>query len=336
MHDYRQVDGERGVWIEPISPSLLLGEVAEDAKVNAAAPIRIPGYWENKPGYDNIPVNTRAGPGERVVMFLHGGGYVFASAHPSDLIWTGARRLLEQVGSVHRFFAIEYRLSSRAPDRSSIHAYPAALIDSLSGYIHLLRLGFAAENIFFLGNSAGGTLAISLARYILENRVSLENAVDGISIRPPSGLIILSPWVDIGSSHDEPLAPYLKRTDFLPTFDAIRLPEKWTQRTYTGHLGLGAANTNRFISPASKFIDHLSFRGFPRTFLAWGGCEGPRASVLELKKRMSGDMSIGEGAGQLKCLEMPEGVHEFTTATWMEPERTKTLKAAAQWVDSTP
>jgi acetyl esterase/lipase len=334
-HDHNRIDHVKGVWIDPCPSFLLVDEVAQYANANGVKPVQIPGYWQCKPGHD-IPNAARAESGERVILFLHGGGFFVASAHPDDPLWDGPREVLQQLEGVHRAFAVEYRLSSRSSDGSSLESFPAALIDSISGYIHLLNLGFIAENIIVYGDSAGGNLAHALTRYLVENRSFLENAVNGIRISPPSSLIMLSPWVDLGSSHDEPIPPYFSRADFFWTFGPVRVPEKWAQHTFTGHLGIDSANTNRFISPASKFINNISFTGFPRTFLSWGGVETLKPSILTLKARMSACMKDGEGEGQLKCLEAPEACHDFTATQWAEPERTNTLKAIAKWIDFIP
>ena len=75
--------------------------------------------------------------------------------------------------------AVDYR---RPPE----HPYPASLIDALDVYMRLdERFGLAAE-IFLGGDSAGANLAVSLAILLRDKQ-----------LRAPSGLVLLSPWIDL-------------------------------------------------------------------------------------------------------------------------------------------
>ena len=80
----------------------------------------------------------------RVVLFLHGGGYISGSIDSH-------RHMIAQAGreARARTLALGYRL---APE----HPFPAALDDALAGYRFLLSQGFAPEKIAIAGESAGG------------------------------------------------------------------------------------------------------------------------------------------------------------------------------------
>ncbi|MGF1538314.1 MAG: alpha/beta hydrolase [Elainellaceae cyanobacterium] len=88
-----------------------------------------------------------------LVMFLHGGGWVFGNLHTHDRL---CRRLARDTEAI--VLAVDYR---RAP----FHKYPAALEDGYSA------LQWAAEhvadadgsNITIMGDSAGGNLAAAIA-----------------------------------------------------------------------------------------------------------------------------------------------------------------------------
>jgi acetyl esterase/lipase len=73
---------------------------------------------------------------------------------------------------------------------SPTSAFPAPILDALAGYIYLTDiLHFAAKDIILVGESAGGHLALALARYLSELRL------------PQPGLIALnSPWADFTMS----------------------------------------------------------------------------------------------------------------------------------------
>ena len=95
----------------------------------------------------------------RVLMFLHGGGYVSGSLKSH-------RHLVAELGRLTqaRTLALDYRL---APE----HPFPAALDDALAGYRFLLAQGIAPRNIALGGESAGGGL-------VMATMVSLRDAGD--------------------------------------------------------------------------------------------------------------------------------------------------------------
>lgn len=111
---------------------------------------------------------------DRVVLFLHGGGYVGGTVHHNRNL---ASDLVRAIGQ--KVVSLDYRLAPEDP-------YPAALEDVLAAYDDLLVQGFKPGSITLLGCSAGGGLAFSAALAIRDSE------------RPqPGALIGLSPWVDL-------------------------------------------------------------------------------------------------------------------------------------------
>jgi acetyl esterase/lipase len=109
-----------------------------------------------------------------VVLYFHGGVYVMSDAFL-------AAGLASQVGRrTHaKVISVDYRL---APE----HPYPAAVDDALAAYEALLHDGFAASDIAFAGESAGGGLAIA----------TLVNARDhGLPL--PAAAFVMSPYADL-------------------------------------------------------------------------------------------------------------------------------------------
>jgi acetyl esterase/lipase len=309
-----------GVWVEPV-PGLVHGEIKDFASQAAVEPVRIPGYWLD--AGERVQANAPPAPGEKVVLHLHGGGYVFGSASPDDMTALMSRGLLAHVQSLRRTFALEYRLA-----QASGGPFPAALLDALAGYNHLVNVaGFAPQDIVICGDSAGGNLALALVRYLFEERAFLERA-SKTPLAPPGGLILASPWVDLGTSHDAPPPSYLARTDYIGTLPIARA--KFAHAAFAGPLGLVAHDTNRWTSPASKHVS-LSFAGWPRTFLAVGGAEVQVPSMSLLKERMAADMGEGMRAGQVYYCEPPGAVHDYMVLGWHEPERTETFRKVAEW-----
>src|SRR5262245_29630004 len=119
-----------------------------------------------------------AAPGadpSRVILYLHGGGYVIGSLNTHrDL----ASRLSRASGA--RALTVDYRL---APE----HPHPAAVDDALAAYRWLLdEAGVAPRHVVMAGDSAGGGLTVA----------TLVAARDAGLPTPAAGVCI-SPWVDL-------------------------------------------------------------------------------------------------------------------------------------------
>ncbi|SFB20471.1 Acetyl esterase/lipase [Amycolatopsis marina] len=114
---------------------------------------------------------ARAGSG--VLLYLHGGGFVFGSPRSHRLL---AHRLSAASGLP--VFLLDYR---RAPE----HPFPAAADDALAAYRVLLDKGFPPERISVAGDSAGGQLTAGLLADIGRAGLPL-----------PARAVLLSPWLD--------------------------------------------------------------------------------------------------------------------------------------------
>jgi monoterpene epsilon-lactone hydrolase len=106
--------------------------IPADVRVEAVSANGVAAEWTSTPAADT----------SRVVMFLHGGGYVSGSLDSH-------RHMVAQLGrDAHaRTLALDYRL---APE----HPFPAALEDTLAGYRFLLAQGIASQRIALCGESA--------------------------------------------------------------------------------------------------------------------------------------------------------------------------------------
>jgi acetyl esterase/lipase len=109
-----------------------------------------------------------------VVLYFHGGVYVLGDAFlAADLASQVGRRTSAKVISV------DYRLGPE-------HPYPAAVDDALAAYEALLDDGTAPSDIAFVGESAGGGLAIA----------TLVNAREH-GLPSPTAAFVMSPYVDL-------------------------------------------------------------------------------------------------------------------------------------------
>ncbi|MFD2718437.1 alpha/beta hydrolase [Hymenobacter monticola] len=119
-------------------------------------------------------LRPRAAHPTRVMLYLHGGGYVLGSLNTHrSLVGSLAQRCGLNV------LTINYR---KAPD----HPFPAALDDAKRAYRWLLRQGYQPHDIVVAGDSAGGGLALALL-------LALRNAGENM----PAAGIGLSPWTDL-------------------------------------------------------------------------------------------------------------------------------------------
>jgi epsilon-lactone hydrolase len=111
---------------------------------------------------------------DRVILHLHGGGYVIGSINTHRALAAGLSRAAKA-----RVLLIGYRL---APE----HPHPAAVEDATAAYRWLLAQGFSPKRIAIAGDSAGGGLTIAAL-------VALRDAGEKL----PAAGVCLSPWVDL-------------------------------------------------------------------------------------------------------------------------------------------
>jgi acetyl esterase/lipase len=139
-------------------------EVGDRAVVTPIDAGGVPGEW----------VVAREADDDRVILYLHGGGYCMGS--PSS-----HRRLVAELSKQAnaRVLSLDYRL---APE----HPYPAAVEDAVTAYRWLLAQGVPAARIAISGDSAGGGLTLATL-------LALRDAGDAL----PAAGVPLSAWTDM-------------------------------------------------------------------------------------------------------------------------------------------
>ncbi len=137
-----------------------------------------PGTIGGVPVFTLTPKNLPEANRDRVLLHLHGGGYVFG---PGE---SGSQEGVMMAGiGGYRVIYVDYRL---APD----FPFPAAIDDAMSVYRELLRTT-PAERIGVLGTSPGGGMTRGLARRAREAGLPL-----------PAALAAGTPWSDMSKTGD--------------------------------------------------------------------------------------------------------------------------------------
>ncbi len=190
---------------------------------------------------------TRPAPSDRVILYLHGGGFVAGSPRTH-------RKMLARLSWLTglRVCAPDYR---KAPE----YPFPAGLDDCVAAYAALLDAGYDPRNIIIGGDSAGGGLVFSvLAR--IEGQLPAPRAVFAFS--PVIDLRFTSPSFRDNQSKD-PVLPSERR-------DVI-----------VEHYLRGQAAEDEGASP----ILH-SFRSPPPAFLQFSTTEILRDESLRMAERL--------------------------------------------------
>jgi len=301
------------------------GQVAEWAKLGNVGAVDVPGYWYCSPSShfnltsDSNPVDSPPiSPDEKVILYLHAGGYAIDTAHPSGIDIRTIPPFLKVSKNIQRILAVEYRLSTTDPYPAS-NSFPAALIDAIAAYHYLLSdVGFKPEKVVIMGCSAGGHLSITLIRYILDNPGVLPL---------PLALVALHPWVDLSDSFEgryESSAYTNHATDHADSM--FYGPLGYATMAFVGPHD---PKTNVYLSPASHYLEgKVSFKGFPRTFINAGGKERLRDPTRLVRDRFIKDL----GEEKVTYVEPAETVHMYTALPFMEPERTDTLVRIDEWI----
>ncbi|KAJ7217309.1 alpha/beta-hydrolase [Mycena pura] len=310
-------------WVEPLADEQIVGELKELAALNNVQAVRTAGYWFHAAAPKNIGSVKNAAPDEIVILHLHSGGHVMGSAHPkggpAGPVCNG---LLQHCSKITRIFSCGYRLASCVPFPAA-NPFPAGLLDSLAGYRYLVHtVGFQPQQIFVSGDSSGGNLAISLVRYLA------NNASSALSLPVPRGLVLISPSVEWGITHDGPESSWRLNlaSDYSTPFF-----RGYTQKSLLGNLTTDMAYTSPWISPGSlklhpDDVENL-FQGFPATFILSGEAEIARDSIRTFCNRLR--QNIGNDKSYH---EMKDVTHDVVTMEWFEPERTNALKDISAWI----
>ena len=132
----------------------------DDIQVKRVGAGGVPAAWISAPGADE----------GRVVLYLHGGGYVVGSVQTHGTMMS---RIARACGG--RVLGLEYRC---APEST----FPAAVEDSVSAYRWLISNGTDPSRIVIAGDSAGGGQTVATCmwlRYLGEPMPAAQVSISG-------------------------------------------------------------------------------------------------------------------------------------------------------------
>lgn len=160
--------------IDPKAPLEQLRALYDGFAALTAEPTGIIWTEVDAGGVPSIWAEASGGATDRVLQYVHGGGYVIGAAKYYRNL-TG--HLARAIGC--RVLNVDYRL---APE----HRHPAAVDDSTAAYKWLLDQGIDPKHIAIAGDSAGGGLTMATLLNIKKQGLPM-----------PAAAMPISPWIDL-------------------------------------------------------------------------------------------------------------------------------------------
>lgn len=235
-------------------------------------------------GMDAWWFNNSTQKPKQVVLYFHGGGYSVGSPRSHrDLCAYLAHYAETSVVSV------AYRL---APE----HPYPAAVEDAIASYQALIELGYTADDIVLAGDSAGGSLALTLAIQLKQQ-----------SQPQPAGMFLISPLVNKKRSTKS----YVTQYDVDPV-----ISHRWSHQMAKNYLNHSA----ELIDQAC--LSDKDLTGIAPMLIHVGTDEVLLDDSLTLKQRAT------QSGNHVKLVTFPELWHVFHFSASIFVEARKALQQA--------
>lgn len=201
---------------------------------------------------------------DRVILYLHGGGYVLGSIDSH-------RDLCERYSraSGARVLSLDYRLAPENP-------FPAAVDDATAAYRWLLSEGISPNHIAIAGDSAGGGLAFATL-------VALRDAGTPL----PACATPISPWVDLEATGES----MVSRAEVDPMVQKDMIQQM-------GQTYIGSGNPR---DPLAAPL-HADLKGLPPLLVHVGSREtlhDDAARMVEKAKASGVDVTLDVWEGQI-------------------------------------
>ena len=197
----------------------------DDVETERVGANGVPSEWITAPGAD---------PG-RVVLYFHGGGFVFGSMRTHRVMLAHLSRAAKA-----RVLGLDYRLAPENP-------FPAPVEDSLTAYRWLLDQGINPKKITLAGDSAGGGLVLSAL-------VAIRYAGEPM----PAAGIPISAWTDMEATGES----------MITNAEA----DTWVDRDSLLNIAKVYLNGKDPRAPLASPL-HADLRGLPPLLMQVGGVE---------------------------------------------------------------
>ena len=201
-------------------------------------------------GAGGVPAEWIAAPGaeeQRILLYLHGGGYAFGSMRTHRVMLAHISRAAKA-----RVLGLDYRLAPENP-------FPAPVEDSVAAYLWLLANGADPGKIVIGGDSAGAGLMVAVL-------VALKYIGEPL----PAAGVGISSWADMEATGQS----YVKNAEVDPSVSRDRILR--IAKVYLG----GKDPRAPLASPL-----HADLRGLPPLLLHVGSIETLLDDTTGLAKR---------------------------------------------------
>lgn len=197
--------------------------------------------------------------GDRYVIYMHGGAFLVGGRHlHSQMISHLARDLCAEV------LGVNYRKMPR-------HSIPDAVEDCLDAYRHVLASGVRAENISFVGDSAGAYLVFMTAIAAGEQGLPMPGAI--VSMAPPTDFELESKVGGASANKDRLFSKFTARRLFQLMESVPGTPRSLVGADCTGLPPslIQVSSAEMLYQDAERFAAELDRFGVPCELQVWHG-----------------------------------------------------------------
>lgn len=231
-----------------------------------------------------IPENPKE---DKILFYIHGGGFISGSCDSHRMHVAKFAK-----GTQMKSLLFDYRL---APE----HPFPDGLEDCVTVYNYLLDVGYESQNIIVGGESAGGTLTLSLLLALKER-----------GIRFPKAAFSISPVTDLRCQADS--FTYNAKNDIAPT-------GSWD--IWMNHYIADNDPTYPLLSPLMG-----NFEGLPPLFVCVGTHEIHLDDCINLAKKAK------EHGVEVTLSKWENMVHAFPIMSPLFPEAKRAMDDISKFV----